>query len=96
MKKKILSLVAIAAIGLGVWSYNVSQNSMNLSALVLENVEALAEGEGTAVGNCMTNGTGEAMWAIECDSSTNDSMIYPCEKSKSFINKGNTTKCTSK
>ena len=46
MKKKIFSLVAIAAISLGAWNYSENQNNVELSDLALANVEALASGEG--------------------------------------------------
>ena len=45
MKNKIFSLVAIAAISLGAWSYSESQRNVELSDLALANVEALAYGE---------------------------------------------------
>ena len=45
MKKKLMSLVAIAAIGLSVWRYSENQNSVEFSDLALANVEALANGE---------------------------------------------------
>jgi hypothetical protein len=45
MKKKIFSLVAIAAISLGVWNYSENQTNVELSDLALANVEALASGE---------------------------------------------------
>ena len=45
MKKKIFSLVAIAAISLGAWNYSENQNNVELSDLALANVEALAWGE---------------------------------------------------
>lgn len=58
MKKKLMSLVAIAAIGLSVWGYSENQNSVEFSDLALANVEALANGEDggiTCDRNCSTN-----------------------------------------
>ena len=53
MKKKIFSLVAIAAISLGAWNYSENQNSVEFSDLALENIDALASGE-----------YGEKIWII--------------------------------
>ena len=45
MKKKIFSLVAIAAISLGAWNYSENQANVEFSDLALANIEALASGE---------------------------------------------------
>ena len=47
MKKKVFSFIAFAAIAaVAGWNYNQNMNNVNLSDLALENVEALASGEG--------------------------------------------------
>jgi hypothetical protein len=47
MKKKMLGIIAFAAIAaVAGWNYNQNMNNVNLSDLALENVEALASGEG--------------------------------------------------
>ena len=45
MKKKIFSLVAIAAISLGAWNYSENQSNVEISDLALVNIEALANNE---------------------------------------------------
>ena len=46
MKKKVLSIIAFAAIAaVAGWNYNQNMNNVNLSDLALENVEPLAGGE---------------------------------------------------
>lgn len=46
MRKKILLVTAVVAMAmLAGWNYNRNNNKVKLSALVLENVEALADGE---------------------------------------------------
>lgn len=61
MKKKMLGIIAFAAIAaVAGWNYNQNMNNVNLSDLALENVEALASGEGgTSVKICL------AIWG-EC------------------------------
>ena len=47
MKKKILGIVVMAAVALTAgWNINQSDNDIKLSDLALDNVEALASGEG--------------------------------------------------
>lgn len=47
MKKKILGIVVMAAVALATgWNINQSNNDIQLSDLALDNVEALAWGEG--------------------------------------------------
>ena len=57
MKKKIFSLVAIAAISFGAWNYSENQASVEVSDLALANVEALALGESGSGRSCFNNVT---------------------------------------
>ena len=57
MKKKIFSLVAIAAISFGAWNYSENQASVEVSDLALANVEALALGESGGNQPCFKNVT---------------------------------------
>ena len=60
MKKKVLGIIAFAAIAaVAGWNYTLNMNNVNLSDLALENVEALAQGEfsGCETG-CVDNGDG--------------------------------------
>lgn len=66
MKKKIFGAVIIAAMALAAsWNFNQSKNDVALSDLALDNVEALARGEGCENkpgqnnGICVTNGKGD-------------------------------------
>ena len=66
MKKKILGIIAFAAIAaVAGWNYTQNMNNVNLSDLALENVEALADSElGTLCGGCSTT-TGSYCCTIE-------------------------------
>lgn len=57
MKKKILGVTFIAAFALAIgWNMNQTNNEVNLSDLTLDNVEALAGGEGGSGGHCSRSG----------------------------------------
>jgi hypothetical protein len=68
MKKKMLGIIAFAAIAaVAGWNYNQNMNNVNLSDLALENVEALASGEGGgACDGCSDIGWGTSK-ILECD-----------------------------
>ena len=56
MKKKVFSFISFAAIAaVAGWNYNQNMNNVNLSDVALENVEALASGEGGRFDICHTN-----------------------------------------
>ena len=64
MGKKIIGVIAFAAIAAAGWNYQQNKNEVQLSDLALENAEALARGEsGTdycddfTTMRCMTSGT---------------------------------------
>ena len=60
MKKKILGIAVMATVALAAgWNINQSNNDIQLSDLAVNNVEALASGEGDLCPNgCMDNGGG--------------------------------------
>ncbi|MDD2953841.1 MAG: NVEALA domain-containing protein [Parabacteroides sp.] len=59
MKKKILGAALMAAVALAAgWNINQSENEVKLSDLALDNVEALASGEGGSSGYCNRSGAG--------------------------------------
>ena len=75
MKKKIFSLVAIAAISLGVWNYSENQNSVELSDFALANIEALANNEsGSDKGTLYGNGSDKFC----CKSGSNSCAAADC------------------
>jgi hypothetical protein len=48
MKKKVFYLMSVAVIGIAAWNVvNQSNNEVSLSDVALDNIEALASGEGT-------------------------------------------------
>ena len=54
MRKKILGIAVMAAVALTAgWNISQSENDVKLSDLALDNVEALASGEGSST--CYTN-----------------------------------------
>lgn len=58
MKKKILGITIMAIVALAAgWNINQSDNNIKLSDLALDNVEALASGEGGG-GYCSRSGGG--------------------------------------
>lgn len=53
MRKNILGIAVMAAVAVAAtWNINQSENDIKLSDLALDNVEALASGEGS--GDCQT------------------------------------------
>ena len=93
--KKIIVLVStlgcICLIGANI----ISLQKVPDQLVLLENIEAIASGEGTAVSSCNTRGSGERQdWFFECDSNTSPEMIYPCPGSKTYGSIGVTSMCT--
>ncbi len=60
MKKIILAVAVVATAAIAGWNYQQSQQSVELSDLALENVEALARGENIGGGTCWGTGAGGA------------------------------------
>jgi hypothetical protein len=59
MKKRILSITVVAAVAVvAVWSFNQSSNETVLADVALDNIEALAGGEGGTGGLCSKSGQG--------------------------------------
>lgn len=59
MKKKILGIAVVVAVAVAAgWNINQSNNDIQLSDLALNNVEALASGEGGSSGYCNRSGAG--------------------------------------
>ena len=52
MKKIILSVAVVATAAIAGWNYQQNQQSVELSDLAMENVEALANPEGSGTGYC--------------------------------------------
>lgn len=80
-KKTLSAIFAVAIITLAGYNTCLKGRNYNASALVIENIEALANGgEGTPTQYCYlklnystTSGT-----KLFCDERTNSSTIYPC------------------
>lgn len=98
MKKKVVLLCAVAAMGIAAAAGVSLQNRAQLSDLALANIEAIAaEEEGTPVSPCYTEGSGSFMnatWYIECDNRTSPEMIYPCATNERFGYRGTESLCT--
>ena len=52
MKKIILSVAVVATAAIAGWNYQQNQNKAEMSDLALDNVEALASGEGVGIACC--------------------------------------------
>ena len=75
--------VLLAASAFTFASVNTSNDPMD--DLFEANVEALASYEGLPVRTCyIDNWSGEYAYALFCDRSTSDSMIYPCSNATSM------------
>ena len=98
MKKKVVLLCAVAAMGIAAAAGVSLQNRAQLSDVALDNIEAIAaEEEGTPVSPCYTEGSGSFMnatWYIECDNRTSPEMIYPCATNERFGYRGTESLCT--
>lgn len=98
MKKKVVLLCAVAAMGIAAAAGVSLQNRAQLSDVALANIEAIAaEEEGTPVSPCYTEGSGSFMnatWYIECDNRTSPEMIYPCATNERFGYRGTESLCT--
>ncbi|WP_102407837.1 NVEALA domain-containing protein [Parabacteroides bouchesdurhonensis] len=59
MKKKLFGIAIVAMIAVAtVWNVNENKNEVTLSDVALDNVEALASGEGNCPNGCLANGKG--------------------------------------
>ena len=96
MKKWIFCGVAIIVLSTVEFFTAASKETPELSPTQLANIEALAEDEGTPVGDCYLSASfnGEPGWYVFCDDRTSNSMIYPCASQRTFGNASVTTKCT--
>ena len=99
MKKTIFALPCMAAIALAafVGMRTLERNKNINETLLMANVEALTEEEGTPVGNCYTEKEGIIGFpemVDVCNSETSDEMIYPCPKDQKMVLKGVRGVCT--
>ncbi len=97
MKKKLfLSVATFAAVGAACFAaFNTNTQPREFSDLELANIEALTQGEGTAVDDCVASSTVGAEFGFlpRCDDRTTKGMLYPC-KTTEYIQKGVMTLCT--
>lgn len=87
MKKLLLTTAAIAATVVAVFSgYKAYASKYDVAAVLLnENIEALADGEGTSVGLCYLESHSLTYdWKFFCDRATDNETIYPCPSSESY------------
>ena len=94
--KKVLILSVLGLVCLLWTNTKISQKDLD-QLIALENIEAIASGEGTAVSTCYTNGFsegGEITWYLQCDSDTYTEMIYPCPGADTFGTPGKSSMCT--
>ncbi|MCM1109655.1 MAG: hypothetical protein NC336_00410 [Clostridium sp.] len=96
----VLSSATIMVVGLVLIVSYIKQNQDLNTPFLLENIEALAQGEdGTPAGDCYEPASNpndiEGRLEIPCDERTTDNMIYPC-KVHLIMNKHNEhpIKCT--
>ena len=84
LKKKIFSVVAaVAVVAAAGWSYQQSKQSVELSDLAMENVEALATGEANVGDPCYKGSYNSSLpEAVKC--------AHPCTKERCG---GETDKC---
>lgn len=73
----------------------LSSTTLSNTIMLVKNVEALSQDEGTPVKTCYTKGLGiNDSYAVFCDDRTTVEMIYPCPIYESFGVKGAESKCT--
>ncbi len=91
---KVLILSVLGLMCLLWTNTKISQKDLD-QLIALENIEAIASGEGTAVSTCYFRGSGERQdWFFECDSYTSPEMIYPCPGDKTYGSLGASSMCT--
>lgn len=78
MKKKILGAVAVIAIAaMAAFNLNINADANELSALTIDNIEALADGEGGGTSTC-SNSCGGAKCGTFTDNDGNSWPVYYC------------------
>ncbi len=99
--KKLKKIVVVAVLGMmcfGGYSIYGYVEKINVTYLMMKNVEALTQDEGTPVSTCARRSGPNGKYGNKmfCDSRTNVSMIYPCPKSSSndFYMDNNMDRCT--
>jgi hypothetical protein len=101
MKKITLSVCAVAIVafaGVNV-RMNMSRENGKSSDLVLRNIKALGQSEGTPASSCarrVAPNAGTLEYRIFCDSRTDANTIYPCSTSSSwdYYAASNSDRCT--
>ena len=59
MKKKLFAITVVAMLTVAAaWNVNIGKSGITLSEVTLDNVEALARGEGDCPNGCVANGRG--------------------------------------
>lgn len=82
-KKTLSAIFAVAIITLAGYNTCLKERRYNASALVLENIEALADdGEGTSASYCYLKLNYSSISGLKkfCDERTNSTTIYPCPR----------------
>lgn len=96
--KKVALLAMFGMMCFGGYSVYEYIETSNAEFLMMENVEALTQREGTATGSCARRSgpSGSFGSRMFCDSRTTGSMIYPCPTSPSddYYISGNMDRCT--
>ncbi|WP_085537479.1 NVEALA domain-containing protein [Massilibacteroides vaginae] len=79
MKKKLLSIVAVAAVAVAAaWGFNQSSNDVALANVALSNVEALASGESGGKGTLYGNSSGTSFCCCPGSNSCSASACSGC------------------
>ena len=99
--KKLKKIVVMAMVGMmcfGGYSIYEYVDTTNATYLMMKNVEALTQSEGTPTGTCARRSGPNGKYGNKmfCDSRTDATMIYPCPSSSSndFYMDNNMDRCT--
>lgn len=90
---------ATLVVAAGFWSvaHFWNGNSTKERDIMLENVEALSNDEGTNVGSCYvstSSTSGKVDFYVICDSKTSPEKIYPCPSNTTYTCVSAPTLCT--
>lgn len=96
--KKVAVMAMFGMMCFGGYSTYKYVETSNAEYLMMENVEALTQREGTDARSCARRSgpSGEYSSRMFCDSRTNATTIYPCppQASKDYYIKNNMDRCT--
>jgi hypothetical protein len=101
--KRMATIVGIGGFAVitavGVTFVSVQKAEEDKSSLLVRNIVALAQNEGTPASSCarkMAPNAGEYRYQMFCDSRTDADMIYPCPTAPvyDYYQAGNSDRCT--